>query len=69
MPNKMTITEFATNCITYGFEFELKYFERDHFDEYCLCIILSNHECIVPTWDEHKLANLWYKKILEYYIH
>lgn len=42
---------------------------RDAYDEYCLHIILGNHEHIIPTWDEHKLAHLWYKDILEYYIY
>jgi hypothetical protein len=69
MSNKMTLTEFVTNCIKYGFELELRYVERESFDEYCVDIILGNHEYTVPSWDEHKLADLWYNEILKYYIY
>ena len=69
MPDTMTLAEFVTNCVQYGIEFEVLHYERTSYDEYCLHIILSNHEHIIPTWDEHKLAHLWYKDILEYYIY
>lgn len=67
--DKMTITEFITNCVKCGIEFELTHYEINSFDEYCLHIILGNHEHIIPTWDRHKLANLWYRDILEYHIY
>lgn len=65
----MTIEEFVTNCLKYGFEFELVHVERESYDEYCLHMILGNHEYFVPCYDQHRLANLWYKEILEYYVY
>jgi hypothetical protein len=69
MKDRMTAQEFVGNCITYGFEVELKYFERQTFDEFCIHIILGNYEYIIPTWDEYRLAELWFKDILRYYIY
>lgn len=66
--NKMKIRTFVTNCVRYGIEFDTAYCDYNGYDEYCVRIILSNHEYIVPTWDEHKLAEIW-NEILEYYIY
>lgn len=69
MPNKMTINKFVTSCIKYGLEFDVAHYEPDSSDEYCLHIILGNQEHIIPVWDEYRLAQLWYKDILEYHIY
>ena len=65
----MNIQEFVMNCIKFGLEFSLQYYERQTFEEYCLQIILGNTEYIISTKDEFKLADLWYNVIVEYYIY
>ena len=69
MNKKMNINKFITNCIKFGFEFSIRYYERQTFEEYCLQIILGNTEYIIPTTDEFRLADLWYNVITEYYIY
>ena len=69
MPDKMTINEFVTECIKYNLEFDVNYYELTPYDEYCIHIILGNQEHIIPVWDEYRLAQLWYKDILEYHIY
>lgn len=64
---KMNIQEFVMNCIKFGLEFSLQYYECQTFDEYCLQMILGNTEYIIPTTNEFRLANLWYNVITEYY--
>ena len=66
--NKMTVQTFVTNCVKYSMEFELNHYERESYDEYCVHIIFGNNEYIIPTYDEHKLAEVW-NKILEYYVY
>lgn len=62
----MNINEFVTNCLRDGLEFELKWYERVAWDEYCVHIIFSNEEYIVSTQDEYRLEELW-KYIVEYH--
>jgi hypothetical protein len=69
MENTMKIEEFVANCLKYGFEFEVTYVEKQTYDEYCLHMILGNHEYLIPCHDQYRLAELWYKEILEYYIY
>lgn len=66
---RMNIKNFVMNCIKFGLEFSIQYYEYQTFDEYCLQIILGNTEYIIPTTDEFRLADLWYDIILEYYIY
>jgi hypothetical protein len=55
----MNINEFVTNCLRYSLEFELKWYERTAWDEYCVHIIFRNEEYIVPTQDDYRLEKLW----------
>ena len=76
MKRSMTIEEFVTNCLKYGFTFEMIYMETPSddeepytYDEYYLHMILGNLEYLIPYWDQEGLARLWYKDLLKYHIY
>ena len=65
---RMTAKEFAVNCIEFGIEFELKYYDDPvtNYDEYCVRIILGNIEEVIRCSEECKLASVWHE-IMEYW--